>query len=156
MRRKDRAIGTREELDAIIQGSRICHLAFASDNEPYVVPISFGYDGSALYFHTAQSGRKIDFIAANDKVCFTLLREFQLVTDPELACNWTFSYESVVGTGRIEELTQKSDKIAGLNRIMLQYSGKEWEFDESVLARTRIWRLPIDSLTGKRSVMKKT
>ena len=34
------------------------------------MPVSFGYDGAALYFHTAPKGRKIDFIEANNRVCF--------------------------------------------------------------------------------------
>lgn len=41
--------------------------------------------------------------------------------------------------------------ISGLNQIMLQYSGRHWDFNASVLAQTRVWQILIDSLTGKRA-----
>ena len=65
MRRRDKEIADRTEIDGIISSALVCRLAFADENEPYVVPISFGYDGDAIFIHTAKKGRKIDFMAAN-------------------------------------------------------------------------------------------
>jgi hypothetical protein len=44
MRRTDKEIRSREEIDEIIRGSHVCRIAMAMDNMPYIVPVSFGYD----------------------------------------------------------------------------------------------------------------
>jgi hypothetical protein len=156
MRRHDKEITSRDEIDAVILEAEACRLGFAVDNEPYVLPISFGYDGSALYVHTAKTGRKIEFIQANNRVCFELEAHVEIRTDAEKACDWTFNFESVVGHGTITELTGDDDKIEGLNHIMRHYSGRDWAFAPKDLATTRVWRIEIESITGKRSAEKAT
>ena len=151
MRRHDKEISNREEIDRIIRSSLVCRIAFADNNEPYVVPVSFGFDGEALYFHTAKTGRKLDFISANNRVCFEFEANVSIRTDDADACKWTFAFESVIGYGTIAELASSSEKARGLNHIMLHYSGREWEIDEAATATTRVWRIDIESLTGKRS-----
>ncbi|GAF77906.1 unnamed protein product [marine sediment metagenome] len=112
--------------------------------------MSFGYDGAALFFHTAQSGKKIEFLESNNRVCFEFERNVGLQTSPDVACKWTFAFESVIGYGSVSELIDPAEKTRGLDQIMLHYSGKRWELDTSLLARTRVWQVLIDSLTGKR------
>ena len=156
MRRRDKEIGSREEIDAIIRSAEICRLAFAADYEPYVVPVSFGYDGEALYIHTAKTGRKIDFIERNDRVCFEFETNVRLHKDERDACKWTFSFASVIGYGTISELTAIEEKAAGLNRIMEHYSGREWTIEPAAVATTRVWRIAVESVTGKCSGEKPT
>jgi len=183
MRRHDKEITSRQEIDTIIGSALVCRIALADGDEPYVVPVSFGYDGEALFIHTAKSGRKIEFIEANSRVCFELEDNVSLQADDgdackwtfafesvigygtitELetaeaddgdACKWTFAFESVIGYGTITELETAGERARGLNQIMLHYSGREWEIDEAAIATTRVWRIKIESLTGKRSVEK--
>lgn len=154
MRRNDKEISDRSEIDAIIRGSEVCRLAFAVGDEPYVVPVSFGYDGHSLYFHTADRGRKIDCIAANPRVCFELERNVRLVTHPEKACSWSFSFESVIGYGTVHELGSGEEKAAGLNHIMAHYSGREWRLDPVAVDGTRVWRVAVLSVAGKRATHK--
>ncbi len=151
MRRKDREIVSRAEIDAIIRGSLVCRIATAHGNQPYIVPVSFGYDGSALYIHTAAQGRKIDAFAANARVCFEFERNVELRRSAEKACEWSFSYESVIGFGDIAELTNPGEKERGLNAIMRQYSGKDWPIDERATQNVRVWKINITELTGKKS-----
>jgi len=49
-------------IDEIIDKADVLHLAMADGNVPYVVPLSFGYDGCNIYFHCAKEGLKLDFI----------------------------------------------------------------------------------------------
>lgn len=156
MRRDDREIINREEIDKIIHDCKVCHLGMAMNDEPYVVPVSFGYDGESVYFHTALEGKKIDFIGLNPRVCVEFERDIKLVTSESKACKWTFLFESVVAYGNIVELDGTVERAYGLNQIMIHYSGREWEFDESVLTTTRIWRVKLKTLTGKRSLQKAT
>jgi nitroimidazol reductase NimA-like FMN-containing flavoprotein (pyridoxamine 5'-phosphate oxidase superfamily) len=154
MRRRDREITSRDEIDAVIRSAEVCRIAFADHDEPYVVPVSFGYDGEALFIHTAKTGRKLDFIAANNRVCFELEANVAIRAHETEACDWTFEFESVIGYGTIIELTENRDKARGLNQIMLHYSGRAWEIEETEIATTRVWRIDIESLTGKRSAEK--
>ena len=151
MRRRDKEITDRKEIDAIIRSAQICRIAFADSDEPYVVPVSFGYDGEALYIHTAKTGRKLDFIEANNRICFELEGHVSIQTDDGDACKWTFEFESVIGYGTISELGTSEEKARGLNQIMLHYSGRKWEIEPSATATTRVWRIDIESITGKRS-----
>jgi len=69
MRRTDKEITERVLMSEIINKAQVCRLGLAMGNTPYVLPVSFGYDGQAIYFHTAPEGRKITFLAANPQVC---------------------------------------------------------------------------------------
>ena len=151
MSRKEKEIKGREEIDEIIRGSQVCRLALAAENLPYLVPLSFGYDGSAIYLHTAREGKKIQCFKANNRACFEFERNVRLLRDTNNACKWSFSYESVIGYGTIHELVDPAQKEYGLNQIMLQYSGKQWKFKDAIFSKTRVWKISIDSLTGKRS-----
>ena len=156
MRRRDKEITNREEIDEIIRSALVCRIAFADGDEPYVVPVSFGFDGESLFIHTAKTGRKLDFIRANNRVCFELEGNISLQTDDGDACNWTFAFESVIGYGTTTELETAKDRAQGLNQIMLHYSGREWDIEPSATATTRVWRIDIESITGKRSAEKPT
>jgi nitroimidazol reductase NimA-like FMN-containing flavoprotein (pyridoxamine 5'-phosphate oxidase superfamily) len=151
MRRSEKEIADRDEIDAVIEGSEVCRLAFAVADQPYLVPASFGYDGQAIYFHTAATGKKIDCIEANNRVCFELERGVQLIPGSEKACTWSFAFESVIGYGRVSELVTADQKRHGLDRIMRHYSGRSWDYDQAALDSTRVWKITIESMTGKRS-----
>jgi nitroimidazol reductase NimA-like FMN-containing flavoprotein (pyridoxamine 5'-phosphate oxidase superfamily) len=149
MRRKEKEISERGKIDEILQTAEIVRIAFARDNEPYLVPLFFGYDGRGLYVHTACEGKKIDFIAANSRVCFEVERNVHILPYDSDACKWSARFESVIGFGRVTELVRAEDREYGLNQIMLHYSGKEWRFDPSALENTRVWRIDIETMSCK-------
>jgi uncharacterized protein len=152
MRRTDKEIESREEMDAILRGSHVCRIALAMGNMPYIVPVSFGYDGESIYIHTAKEGKKINHFRNNNNICFEFERNVKLFASPDNACKWSFSYESVIGFGTILELESLEQKVMGLNKIMSQYSGKEWVFGVDQLVNIRVWKIEIASMTGKRSI----
>ena len=157
MRRRDREIADRSEIDALLERAKVCRVAFAVDAEPYIVPLSLGYDAeaNALYFHTAPEGRKIQCIAANPRVCFEVEGRIEVTSGDERGCTWSLSYESVIGTGKLVELLSPDDKEEALRCIMRQQSGREmpWSFAPRTVAVTRVWRLGIETVTGKRSLV---
>ncbi len=154
MRRSDKEITDLETIHAIVRGCEVCRLGLAVEGEPYVVPVSFGFDGESVYFHTANQGRKIDMMVANPRVCVQFEHKVELVTDDEDACAWTFRYESVIGFGAVTELVDEKEKTLGLNRVMKHYSGRDWTFGGPALSTTRVWRVDLEILTGKRSGLK--
>jgi nitroimidazol reductase NimA-like FMN-containing flavoprotein (pyridoxamine 5'-phosphate oxidase superfamily) len=151
MRRHDKEIQDRTLINHILQQAQVCRLGLCRDNIPYVVPISFGYDGSSIYFHSAASGRKIDFFTANPQVCFEVEHDVKTIPNEDKACNWSVAFYSVIGWGTISELIETADKIQGLNQVMRHYSGREWEFESPMLTNTRVWRITVEEITGKQS-----
>ena len=155
MRRKDREITDRREIDALLCRSTVCRVAFAVGDEPYLVPLSYGYDGKAgaLIFHTAMEGKKIDCIAANPRVCFEVEGVVEVNDGGEEACEWGVRYESVIGFGTIVEIADPAEKVHACLLLTEQQASRSmnWTIDRKTLARTCVWRLDIESLTGKRS-----
>jgi len=151
MRKTEKEISDRTAIDSIIKNCLVCRIALCKDSMPYIVPVSFGYDGSALYFHTAKEGQKIDYIKSNPKACFEFEQNVKLLRNEKNACSWAFDYESVIGFGVVSELTDVKGKTYGLNVIMEHYSSKTWEFKKQSLDSTRVWKIEIESITGKRS-----
>jgi nitroimidazol reductase NimA-like FMN-containing flavoprotein (pyridoxamine 5'-phosphate oxidase superfamily) len=157
LRRRDKGLATRAEQDAVLHGALVLRLAMALDGEPYLVPLSFGYDGARLYFHTAMEGRKLDFLARNPRVCFEAEAGVELLRHPERACSWSFAYDCVLGTGTVRELRGAAERRAALDQIMRHYGGEgAWDYAPATLERTRIWALEIEQLSGKRSRRKES
>jgi len=151
VRKKDKEILDRRIIDKIIRSCLVCRVGFSLSDQPYIVPMNFGYDGQNLYFHTAREGRKVEMIEANNRVCFEFDTDVQIVQD-DVACKWTCQYKSVIGFGWMCELKSELERISGLNQIMIQYSGRTWEFDRRILSKARIWKLNIEEVTLKQSL----
>jgi nitroimidazol reductase NimA-like FMN-containing flavoprotein (pyridoxamine 5'-phosphate oxidase superfamily) len=151
MRRTDKEILDRELISLIIRQCQVCRLGLSKDNIPYIVPVSFGYDGTAIYFHTAKVGRKLDFINANNTVCFEFEHGVRVVPHEEEACNWSFSFRSVVGYGTARELCDQAEKHEGMQQVMKQYSEREWAMGSESIEAIKVWKIEIGSMTGKQS-----
>jgi uncharacterized protein len=151
LRRTDKEITERDAIDRIIEGCQVLRLGLARDSIPYIVPVSFGYDGSALYFHTALTGRKLEFIDANPLVCFEFEQGVTLLPHQSDPCSWSFSYQCVIGYGMISELKDPEVKNHALLQIMRQYAPGEWAFAPESMEAIRVWKIKIASISGKQS-----
>ena len=148
MRRSQREITDRAEIDAIIRHSQVCRLGLTDGHEPYVVPLCFGYDGEALYFHCARGGRKLDILRRNNRVCF----EFDIVEGiikNTQACGWGMHYRSVIGVGTAYLVEKNDEKIKGLAVIMNQYADGRFIFPDDAVSRTAVIKVLIESVSGK-------
>jgi uncharacterized protein len=147
MRRKEKEIIDRTEIDQIIQACTVCHLGLSKDNLPYVVPLSFGYDGRCIYFHCAREGRKLEFLAANAQVCFQMECGISLSTHTTQACRWSFAFRSIIGTGLAEELVAPSQKHQALLQIVQHYG--QGHVPPDLMDTVRVFRIVIEQVTGK-------
>ena len=150
MRRREREIKDREVIDAIIRRCQVCRLGLSDGEEPYIVPLCFGYDGEALYFHCAPEGRKMDILRRNNRVCF----EFDIpegMREAEQGCRWGIKYRSVIGFGTAEMVDDKEGKRRALEIVMAQYSDKEYTFPDDVVTKTAVIKVVIARVTGKQA-----
>ena len=72
MRRKDREITDRLEIDSIIYSANLMRIALVDGDMPFLVPVFYAFDGTALYFHSAQAGSKMEILRRNDNLCFEI------------------------------------------------------------------------------------
>lgn len=151
MRRKDKEITDRATIDAILREAAICHVAMICENRPYVVPMNFGYDGRAIYLHSAASGTKIDALRANPQVCVQAGCGMELIRG-ETACAHTMRYKSVIANGRAVFLDEIEDKRSALICIASKYAGAlATEFPDAALQRIALLRVEIETISGKQS-----
>jgi nitroimidazol reductase NimA-like FMN-containing flavoprotein (pyridoxamine 5'-phosphate oxidase superfamily) len=150
MRRKEKEIVDRDQIDAIIRSAQVCRLAMIDGGEPYLVPLSFGYDGRAIYFHSAAEGRKVAALRRSARVCFEMETDVEPVRGMS-ACQWGMRYASVIGYGNAVFLSDADAKRRALELIMAHYADGLHAFPEKELARTLVFRVDIEKLAAKRS-----
>ena len=150
MRRKEREITDSAEIEKIIKRASICRIGLLDGDEPYIVPVCFGYERNALYFHGALAGRKVELIRENNRVCFEMETDVAVVSADE-PCGWTMKYRSVIGMGRACILQGDEEKAHGLKVIMRQYSEKDFNFPKERLDSVLVVRIDVESITGKKS-----
>lgn len=149
MRRKDREVTDRAEIDAIIRQATVMHLALADAGQPFVVPVFFGYDGRALYVHSARSGTKIELLKRNNRVCFEMTVDHGII-ESDKACDFEARHRTVVGFGKAVFVEDEAEKIAALQMIVARFTDKSFDFPAANLKTTAVVRIDIDSVTGKR------
>jgi uncharacterized protein len=151
VRRKDREITDRAEMEAILGDAQVCRLGMADGMEPYVVPLCFAYvaDDNAIYFHSAREGKKIGMLARNPHCCV----EVDICDGPipdKSPCIWEFRYKSVICTGTAHVLTDSKEKNRALNCIIRHYGDMDHQFTDEELERVCVVKIVIGEMTGKK------
>lgn len=154
--RREREVTDPQEILRILDRAKIVHLGMIDGDEPYVVPLNYGYtmeDGTlCLYLHGATAGRKIDVLRANPKVFFEMdcdIAPFEGIT----ACHYGNAYASVMGRGTAEILEDMEEKKKGLSILMKTQTGKDFEFNDKMAAVVSVIRITALDYTAKRRPM---
>ncbi len=150
MRRKDKEITDRAELRQILAGARVCRLAMSDGDRPYLVPLTFALDGDDLVFHSATEGRKIDVLRRNPSVCFEVEEAVEVRPAPT-ACDFSMRFRTVIGFGEVEFVTDPAERLRLLALFGPRYGASPGPVPKSQLERTRVLRVRVRELTGKRS-----
>ena len=154
MQKKEKEITNIEEIGSILKKAMACRIALVDNDEPYIVPVCFGYERNTLYFHSALEGRKIELIKKNNKVCFEIDTDLEFVryVDTEQnPCHCQMKYRSVIGTGRAYFVENSEEKTRALKLLMKQYTKGKFSFPKKTLACTLVVKINISSVTGKKS-----
>jgi nitroimidazol reductase NimA-like FMN-containing flavoprotein (pyridoxamine 5'-phosphate oxidase superfamily) len=149
MRRRDREITDREEMELILHAAPVCRLGMAHNGEPYVVPVCFGYKEGSIYIHSACEGEKITMVRGNPRVCV----EVDLTAGPikdESPCAWEMRYKSVICFGTAVIITSSDEKKKALDCILDHYGARPYPFAEQSIAKVCVIRIDVDRMTGKK------
>lgn len=151
MRRANREVTDASEIADIMSRCEVLHIALNTESVPYILPLNFGMepDGMTLYIHGAMEGTKYDLIARDNRASFEMDCNHGLFLE-ENSGNCSMNYESVIGWGYIDELTEDSDKRHALDLLMKQYGKEGFPYSAPVVPRTRVLRLKVESRTAKR------
>jgi nitroimidazol reductase NimA-like FMN-containing flavoprotein (pyridoxamine 5'-phosphate oxidase superfamily) len=150
MRRKDREM-PRDFAEQVIDKCGYGILATVNpDGTPYCTALSFVRDGEWLYFHCAVQGQKTDNLKHQNRVCISFVGDTRI---PE--GKFTIEYESAVIFGTAEEVLIEEEKIRALRLICERYAPDNMAAFDGEIARalgfTGVWKVHIDSITGKRN-----
>jgi uncharacterized protein len=149
MRRNDKEIKDKAEIESIIKQAQVCRIGISEKDIPYIVPMNFGYENNCLYFHSAIEGKMLDMVRKNSSVCFEMDVDCQIVKPQGPPCSWTAKYRSVIGSGKAIIIENVQEKLKALNIITGHYGGGWYEFSRKDLDRVSIITIEISSLTGK-------
>ncbi len=154
MRRTDREISDFQQMLAIMEACECLRLGFIDGEEIYMVPLNFGYEVTGdneltIYCHGAHVGRKIDLARKLDRAGFEMDCKHELMT-AELACDFSFMYASVMGSGTVRVLDNPEDKIHGLTQIMRHYDpSREFHFEPEMVRAVGVIELKVTDWSCK-------
>ncbi|MBQ8822278.1 MAG: pyridoxamine 5'-phosphate oxidase family protein [Lachnospiraceae bacterium] len=153
MRRNDREITNQEAIEAFIAKEQILRIAFCEEGDIYIVPVNYGYTCEngryTFFFHGAKAGRKYELAKSLPKVGFEIDGKYTLL-EGESACEFSATFQSVIGTGTLCLVSDRDEKIQGLNAIMKQTTGKaDWSYEDAMLEAVAVFRLDVEKMSCK-------
>lgn len=155
MRRKDKEISDFSIIENILKKANVCRVAMCDGDEPYIVPLNFAFQNQnqnrTIYIHSASSGRKIDVLRKNNKICVEIDADAKIIPG-EKACNFSMKYQSIIGFGVATICEDEEEKKVALDLIMQKYSGnKKWEYISDQIQKLAIIKIKLNKVTGKKS-----
>lgn len=158
MTRREREVTDLNEIIAILDKCKILHLGLADGDEPYVVPMNYGYtmqNGKlTLYLHGAKRGKKIDMMQKNPKVFFEMDCDITPF-EGDIACQYGTTYASVMGRGIAEIVKDVEEKKTGMSVLMKTQTGKDFKFEDKMVAFVNVIRITASDYTAKRRPLPK-
>lgn len=142
----------RTTVHAIIDEALVCHVAFAVDGEPTVIPTLHARRGEELLLHGARTSRLLRHVAEGHpvSVAITLIDGIVLARS---IFHHSVNYRSVVlhGTGRL--LESDGDKLSALEAVAEHIARGRWADtrppSRKELKATSVVSIPIDLAAAK-------
>jgi uncharacterized protein len=152
VREPQRAVYDREAVNRILDEAFLCHVGFAVDRQPFVIPTSYGRAGDALYIHGSAASRMLRNLDQGVPVCVTVTLLDGLVLARSVF-NHSMNYRSVVILGTATLVDDPAQKLAALRALSEHIIPGRWDDsrqpNEKELKATSVLRLPIDEFSAK-------
>ena len=152
MTKRERQVTDLQQIREILDRAKVLHLGLAVDNEPYVVPMNYGYtmegEKLTLYLHSAVKGRKLDMIRANPNVFFELDCD-RMPFEGEKPCQYGLVYSSVMGRGTAHIVEDVEEKKKAMSILMKTQTGKDFSFEDRLVSIVCVIRIDVQEYTAK-------
>ena len=148
---KSNVLRDRQEIEQIIKRCEVCNLAMVDMNGfPYVIPMNYGFDHEVIYLHSSATGKKIEILEQNNRVCLSFSTDHVLRWQSEkVACSYSMKYRSVLVHGHVQFVEDFEEKIIALNSIMKQYTDREFKYNDPAVKEVKVFKVIIERMEGR-------
>jgi nitroimidazol reductase NimA-like FMN-containing flavoprotein (pyridoxamine 5'-phosphate oxidase superfamily) len=147
-----RGVYDRETINAILDAGLICHVGFAVEGQPYVIPTGYVRSGNQIYLHGSAGSRMLRALAGGADVCITVTHLDGLVL-ARSAFHHSVNYRSVVVLGKARLVTDAAEKVDALWAFTNHVASGRWEEvrqpNEQELKVTNVLAIPIEEASAK-------
>jgi nitroimidazol reductase NimA-like FMN-containing flavoprotein (pyridoxamine 5'-phosphate oxidase superfamily) len=152
IREPQRAVYDRDAVYQILDEGFICHIGFAVEAQPYVIPTSYARKGDVLYVHGSAASRMLRHAGSGISVCVTVTLLDGLVLARSIF-NHSMNYRSVVVLGEATSIEDREEKLAALHALSEHILPGRWKDarppSEQELKATTVIQLPIEEFSAK-------
>ena len=152
MRRKEKEITLRSEMDAVINKARVCRLAMMDGDRTYIVPSQFRVRRQGPLFPFHPGGEKAGPSPEEpDGSALNSIRTYRSSAG-DVPCKWGMGYRSIIGWGEVEFILEPDARRGALDIIMAHYSGESsFAYTDAEINRVSVFKVTVLEMTGKRS-----
>jgi len=152
VRESHRGAYDRETIYNILDEAFVCHVGFAVDGRPYVIPMLFARVGDAIYFHGSAASRMLRNLSGGIPVCVTVTLTDGFVLARSVF-NHSMNYRSVVALGKAAIVDVPEEQVEALHAFTDKILPGRWndarQPNEKELKATSILRLPLTEVSAK-------
>ena len=152
IREPHRGVYDRETVYQILDEGFLCHVGFAVEGQPFVIPTSYGRKDSTLYIHGSAASRMLRQMREGVAVCITVTLLDGLVLARSVF-NHSMNYRSVVILGKAELVDDTAEKLEALRILSEHILPGRWadarQPNERELKQTSVLRVPIEEFSAK-------
>src|SRR5438093_8260824 len=116
----------RELINQILDEGFVCHVGFAVDGQPFVIPTGYARVGGKLFIHGSQASRMLRTLGKGIDVCLTVTLIDGLVL-ARSAFHHSMNYRSVVVFGRATAVDDREEKIVALRALSEHMIPGRWD-----------------------------
>jgi nitroimidazol reductase NimA-like FMN-containing flavoprotein (pyridoxamine 5'-phosphate oxidase superfamily) len=142
----------RETVYGILDEGFICHVGFAPEGQPVVIPTGYARVDDVLYIHGSQASRMLRTLAGGVDACVTVTLIDGLVL-ARSAFHHSMNYRSVVIFGRATLVEEREEKLAALLALSEHIVRGRWaevrEPTEQEMRQTTVLSLPLVEASAK-------
>jgi len=142
----------RELINQILDEGFVCHVGFAVDGRPFVIPTGYARVGDSLIIHGSQASRMLRTLGQGIDVCVTVTLIDGLVL-ARSAFHHSMNYRSVVVFGRATPIEEPVAKVAALRALSEHMIPGRWDdvraLNERELQQTTVLSLALTEASAK-------
>jgi nitroimidazol reductase NimA-like FMN-containing flavoprotein (pyridoxamine 5'-phosphate oxidase superfamily) len=151
-RLRKRASYDRDAIYSILDTALVCHVGFAIDSQPYVIPTLHVRIADRLYIHGSAASRMLGAAADGTPMAITVTHIDGLVL-ARSAFHHSVNYRSVVILGAATLVTDPTEKFAVMKGLLDHVAPGRWDHirhpNEKELAVTSVLSIPIVEASAK-------
>ena len=136
----------------ILDEALICHIGFTVNNQPYIIPTTYGRVEDKLYIHGSPASRMLRSLNQGIEVCVTVTLLDGLVL-ARSAFHHSMNYRSVVIFGTATLINNTEEKMEALRAFTEHIIPKRWQEirqpSKQELQGTMVLSLPLTEASAK-------